>query len=216
MSDDASEWLIYIVGSRSMQCELLAVFLEKETGLPCRVGEGDGLLPGELVDNRRSIIFSDCQGHSAKAILRKLRDHECHKSDDVYIVLFNVSSGLNVEEELLNLGVWGVFYEEDPPASLPRGVEAIRNGEIWLSRQIMSSCLVSMRRREGGSRQEKYVLSVREREVLQMIVGGASNDDISANLCISIHTVRSHIYRIFKKIKVSNRQQASQWAVRHL
>ncbi len=216
MSNDASEWLIYIVGSRSMQCELLAVFLEKETALPCRVGEGIDLLPQKLVDNRRSIIFRDCQGRSAKAILRRLRGNECRENDDCHIVLFNVSSGLNIEEELLSLGVWGVFYEEDPPENLVRGVEAIKNGEIWLSRQVMSSCLVNMRRREGGLRHERFVLSIREREVLLLVADGLSNDEIAVKLCLSVHTARSHVYRIFKKIKVSNRQQAAQWAVLHL
>ena len=80
----------------------------------------------------------------------------------------------------------------------------------------MSSCLVNMRRREGSHQQKKYVLSTREREVLQMIADGASNDAIAVNLCVSIHTVRSHVYRIFKKIEVSNRQQASLWAAQHL
>lgn len=216
MSNDASEWLIYIVGSGSMQGELLAAFLEKETGLPCRIGDGDGLFPRNMVSNRRSIIFGDCQGYSANVILRKLRENKHRVDVDSHVVLFNVNSGLNIEEDLLTLGVWGVFYEEDPPVSLPRGVEAIRKGEIWLSRQAMSSCLVNMRRREGSHQQKKYVLSTREREVLQMITDGASNDAIAVNLCVSIHTVRSHVYRIFKKIEVSNRQQASLWAAQHL
>ncbi len=216
MSNDASEWLIYIVGSGSMQGELLAAYLEKETGLPCRVGDGNGFFPGNMVSNRRSIIFGDCQGLSANVILRKLRENGQSEDFESYVVLFNVNSGLSIEEDLLTLGVWGVFYEEDPPVSLPRGVEAIKKGEIWLSRQVMSSCLVNMRRREGSQQQKRYVLSNREREVLQMIADGASNDDIAVNLCVSIHTVRSHIYRIFKKIEVSNRQQASLWAAQHL
>ncbi len=217
MSNDASEWLIYIVGSGNLQGELLAAFLEKETGLPCRIGDGDGLFPKNMVSTRRSIIFYDCQGYSAQVILRKLKEHDHHVNVESYVVLFNVNSGLNIEEDLLTLGIWGVFYEEDPPVSLPRGIEAIRKGEIWLSRQAMSACLVNMRRREGGGHQQKkYVLSPREREVLQLLANGASNDDIAVKLCVSIHTVRSHVYRIFKKIEVSNRQQASLWAAQHL
>ena len=216
MTNDARDWLIYIIGSQSMQSELLASFLEKETGLPCRIEEGDGLLPQKIVDNRRSIIFSNCRRRSAKDILRRLRDFKCHQNDDFYIILFNLGSSLNIEEEVLALGVWGVFYEEDSSENLPRGVDAIRNGEIWLSRQIMSTCLVNMRRREGGQEQERFILSKREREVLQQVAAGFSNDEIANKLCLSIHTVRSHIYRIFKKVKVTNRQQAAIWAGRHL
>ena len=216
MSSDGYDWLIYIVGSGTIQSELLAVFLEKETGLPCRIDAGNGLFPAKVVPDRRSIIFGDCQALSADLIITQLKDRAYHSVDDFYVVLFNVASSLNIEEELLRLGVWGVFYEEDPSVSLPRGVEAIRNGEIWFSRQNMSTCLVNMRRREGGGQQERHLLSSREREVLLMIADGMSNDTIANKLCISIHTVRSHGYRIFKKIDVSNRQQASMWASRHL
>ncbi len=216
MVDELGEWLIYIVGSGTVQSELLAVFLEKETGLPCRIDSGKGLLPVNVVPHRRLIVFSDCQGRSAEFIISLFKDEEFHSSEDLFIVLFNVGSSLNIEEELLRLGVWGVFYEEDPSASLPRGVEAIRNGEIWFSRHNMSTCLINMRRREGGGRQERHLLSSREREVLVMIADGMSNDAIADKLCISIHTVRSHGYRIFKKIGVSNRQQASIWAANHL
>ena len=216
MSSEDGNWLIYIVGSGSIQSELLAVFLEKKTGLPCRRDVRKGLLPSRWVPERRTIVFGDCLGHSADRIITQLKDKECHSADNFYVVLFNVNSTLNIEEELLRLGVWGVFYEEDPSASLPRGVEAIKNGEIWFPRLKISTCLVNMRRREGGGKQERHLLSSREREVLLMIAEGLSNDAIANKLCISIHTVRSHGYRIFKKIEVSNRQQASIWASLHL
>ncbi len=217
MDDGFGEWLLYVVGSGTIQSELLAVFLEKETGLPCRIDSGNnGLLPVNVVPHRQIIVFSDCQGRSSEFIISQFKDKKFHSSDDFFIVLFNVSSRLNIEEELLRMGIWGVFYEEDPSASLPRGVEAIMNGEIWFSRHKMSTCLINMRRREGGGRQERYLLSSREREVLAMIADGLSNNAISDKLCISIHTVRSHSYRIFKKIGVSNRQQASIWAINHL
>ncbi|MBN2809291.1 MAG: response regulator transcription factor [Deltaproteobacteria bacterium] len=216
MSGDVGDWLIYIVGSGSIQNELLAGFLEKETGVTCRVEKGDGLFPKKVAPHRRSIVFGDCYGRSGDLIIEQLQETENFVNDDFHVVLFNVCSSLNIEEELLRLGVWGVFYAEDSSLNLPRGVEAIRNGEIWVSRQKMSSCLVNMRRRENGGRLERHLLSVREREVLQMIADGLTNDAIADKLCISIHTVRSHGYRIFKKIEVSNRQQASLWALRHL
>ncbi len=215
---DAADWLIYIAGSAKLQGELLAVFIEKETGLPCRIEKTQDMFPGQLVPERRSIIFSDCCNRSAKAIIAGMRECDFRSRPDVFIILFNLDSSLKIEDELLQLGLWGIFYEDDPLENMPLGVEAICKGEIWLSRQVMSSCLINMRRRHDSSSrsEEKFMLTGREREVLKLLRAGSGNHDIAAAMNISIHTVRSHLYHIFKKIGVSSRHQASIWANRHL
>ncbi len=54
-------------------------------------------------------------------------------------------------------------------------------------------------------------LTKREIEVLRRIACGATNKEISADLQISQHTVKSHIIHIFNKIGVNDRAQASAW-----
>jgi len=56
-------------------------------------------------------------------------------------------------------------------------------------------------------------LSKREIEVLRLIAHGATNKEISADLQISQHTVKSHVVHIFNKIGVNDRVQASTWGV---
>lgn len=51
-------------------------------------------------------------------------------------------------------------------------------------------------------------LTRREREILQLIAEGGSNQDIARQLVISEHTVKVHITRIFQKLQVSSRTQA--------
>lgn len=51
-------------------------------------------------------------------------------------------------------------------------------------------------------------LTAREREVLDVIARGLSNDEIAETLCISPKTVRNHITRIFRKLGVSRRARA--------
>ena len=53
----------------------------------------------------------------------------------------------------------------------------------------------------------KYELSDRELEVLELLVEGQSNQKLGESLHISINTVKSHINKIYKKLKVSNRLQ---------
>lgn len=58
-------------------------------------------------------------------------------------------------------------------------------------------------------------LTKREIEVLGLIASGATNKEISGELRISQHTVKSHVIHIFNKIGVNDRVQASTWAVTH-
>lgn len=60
------------------------------------------------------------------------------------------------------------------------------------------------------------LLTRREQEILLQLTGGESNSTIAAKLHLSEHTVKNHMYNIFRKIDVKNRVQASNWAKMHL
>jgi DNA-binding NarL/FixJ family response regulator len=57
-------------------------------------------------------------------------------------------------------------------------------------------------------------LSQREREVLRWLVAGQSNSQIARRLQLSQETVKSHVSRLFRKLGVTNRQQAALQALR--
>ncbi len=58
-----------------------------------------------------------------------------------------------------------------------------------------------------GNRESKDInlLSIREREVYQLIVKGNSNKEIANALYVSTGTIKNHITSIYKKLKVNNR-----------
>ena len=51
-------------------------------------------------------------------------------------------------------------------------------------------------------------LSAREREVLQLIAKGLSNQEIATQLYLSLHTVKIHARNIYAKLGAANRTQA--------
>ena len=57
-------------------------------------------------------------------------------------------------------------------------------------------------------------LTDREREVLRLLVDGATNRAIAAQLSISIETVKSHVHHIVQKLQVKDRTQAAVLAAR--
>ena len=58
-------------------------------------------------------------------------------------------------------------------------------------------------------------LTRREIQVLRCMASGFTNREISSQLNISQHTVKSHVIHIFNKIGVNDRAQASAWGAIH-
>lgn len=58
-------------------------------------------------------------------------------------------------------------------------------------------------------------LSKRQKQLLVMLDKGMSNRDIAAELQISEHTVKVHLWRLFRRLNVKSRSQASHLARTH-
>jgi DNA-binding NarL/FixJ family response regulator len=67
----------------------------------------------------------------------------------------------------------------------------------------------------GVPADDKSVLSAREIEVLRLLSGGKSNQEIADELVISLNTVRRHVSNIFDKTGVANRAEAATYAARN-
>lgn len=66
---------------------------------------------------------------------------------------------------------------------------------------------------EGGAEVGK--LSKRQKQLLLLLDKGVSNRDIAAQLKISEHTVKVHLWRLFRRLNVKSRSQASHLARTH-
>jgi DNA-binding CsgD family transcriptional regulator len=58
-------------------------------------------------------------------------------------------------------------------------------------------------------------LSPREQEVLELTATGMTNDEVAAGLSISVHAVKFHLAAIYRKLRVSNRTEATVLYLRH-
>jgi DNA-binding NarL/FixJ family response regulator len=123
---------------------------------------------------------------------------------------------MQIEKEALARGFQGVFYNEDSLESLARGSLAILKGELWFPRKILFECLNEGHFANHTDSNDAALLTFREKEILLKMLTGAGNKKIADDLCISPHTVKTHIYNIYKKLNINNRLQATLWAAKHL
>jgi len=104
--------MVYIVGPRRLQNEMMASCLERETGAKCHVREDifHVRFPDDVKPNgQRNLVLWDYQGKDPKSLLVGLTSYGIQKSSRDYLVLFNVCNGLGIEEECVWRGV-RVFF----------------------------------------------------------------------------------------------------------
>ena len=209
--------VVNIIGPRKLQNEIVARCLERETGITCRIFDNisDIALAGEGREGS-GIVLLDCQGKDAQELLLELKSFGNGNLSGQPLALFNLSADLGVEERLVWDGIEGVFYEQDSIDQFLKGVGAVLNGEMWLPRSLMTKCIREGRAQGNPSKTKSTILTSRQMEILALVAVGCSNDEIADKLCISNHTVKVHLYNVFKKINVSNRLQAAFWAAKNL
>ena len=209
---------VYVVGPKRLQNELMVCRIQCKTGCSCSCLESGASIPagGHGKAGGQRLVLFDSQGFAADPLLDKLKTLLRALPANCTLALFNMKKDTGVETDALALGVRGFFYEDDTADSLAKGVGNIIEGDVWVSRKKMVECLLCGKTRGRPETKPSSILSRREIDIIHQLIKGASNDEIAANLCISSHTVRTHIYHIFKKIHVSNRMQASLWASKNM
>jgi LuxR family transcriptional regulator of csgAB operon len=187
----------------------MGIYLETEAGVKCAYDETPRFIQtNENESQYAQLALLDCLGRDVDGLRS---GHGLERFQDVphfFVALFNVDVRRNIEMEALRLGARGIFYDNDPLGRLAKGIGAILNGELWFRRKFLAERLFEMPmpmqlavKTDG--------LTVREKEILHKIGTGASNAEIARELSISYYTVKTHIYKIFKKIGVSSRVEAA-------
>ncbi|WOT03855.1 response regulator transcription factor [Shewanella youngdeokensis] len=100
----------------------------------------------------------------------------------------------------------GVFYGNASLGDIGAGMDLIIKGQRSIPAQLDE--LQTPNTEEDGDPE----LTIREREVLQVLRSGSTNVDIANQLFVSESTIKTHLYRAFRKIGVSSRGQAIAWA----
>ena len=113
----------------------------------------------------------------------------------------------------IRLGAKGYMLKNISSSSLIASLRALAQGEVAMSRKMMSRVL-EFTRTTGVTKASELVskLSPREVDILYELQKGASNMDIAQLLYLSENTVKHHIHSILEKLGVDNRRQAGEIA----
>jgi len=214
-----SDVQIAVIGPLSLQNQLLVFFIEEKTGVKCCLCENARASFFELDEkDDLQLVLLDCVRLGKTEILEFLRSGLQRELAERNLILFNLGLDAGIENEALMHGVRGFLYEQDCLDNFLKAIDAALRGEVWISRKKLAECLFTecIPSRKSSAAHTSPDLTKREIQILACLAKGDSNQMIGEKLCISTHTVKSHLANIFKKIKVSNRRQAATWAIDNL
>lgn len=209
---------IYLITEENSLAGALSYVLERELHSKCLImKDGDSISGEDLDSDNQTILFMiDCAERDFEKELSSLLTRERFCRESITAALFNVQTGTGIDRKAFNKGIKGIFYRKDSLPHLVKGVRSLFQGELWISREILVEAALRGRVKRAHLAQHKAALTRREVEILAHLSAGSSNDEIGEKLFISSNTVKTHLYRIFRKIKVPNRFQAALWAAKNL
>jgi DNA-binding NarL/FixJ family response regulator/class 3 adenylate cyclase len=112
--------------------------------------------------------------------------------------------------EALRVGASGFLLKDAPEDQLVAAIRVAADGGSIFAPSVTRRLIEEFARR--GARKEAppelAELTPRELEVLRLIAGGLSNQEIAAKLVVSEHTAKTHVAHILQKLNLRDRVQA--------
>jgi DNA-binding NarL/FixJ family response regulator len=119
----------------------------------------------------------------------------------------------------LESGIRGLVYKTDPLNNLLDAVNEIRRNRTFFTAQVGDMILKEYLLIDQGPVEQKNspepMLTLRERETLQLIAEGKSTKEVAMCLGLAVKTAETHRGRVLRKLRLHNATELTLYAIRH-
>lgn len=143
-----------------------------------------------------------------------------------YAVKVLVTNMINSKAAILHCieeGAAGYVYENESLTTLIDKIHALHKNEFPVPPPIAAGLIARINELKrmndtesmhqlSSRRSQCEELTAREREVLNLMALGSSNQEIAESLVIEVGTVKNHVHNIFRKLDIQSREHASFFA----
>ena len=212
-----SRWRLLLADDHELFRAGLAGLINSQPDLQVIGQASDGFEALTLArDLRPALLVMDismpiCNGVEAVRLIRATPELA-----DLRIVMLTIHDDDEHLFAAIQAGANGYLLKNTKSAEFLRGVRAALAGEAILPPKLAARLMDEFARLASQSATSAVVgetdgdqeLTWREREVLQLIATGASDQEIAEKLTLSIHTVKTHVRHILAKLHAVNRRAA--------
>jgi DNA-binding NarL/FixJ family response regulator len=132
------------------------------------------------------------------------------------VVMLSMYPDEMLVRQALKKGAKGYLLKRSVPEELLLAVRAAQRGETYLSPEIASSMMESFLSPVASTDSDPYdQLSLREREVLQLVAEGHTSNQIAGILSLSVKTIEKHRANVMSKLGVRDMAGLMRTAIRY-
>ncbi|MDT0317876.1 response regulator transcription factor [Streptomyces millisiae] len=171
----------------------------------------DGALAVEAVRSTRpDVVLMDIRMPRLDGLAATRRIAADPTLADVRVLVLTTFGADEYVFEALRVGAAGFVLKDIEPAELRSAIRTVAAGQSLLSPSVTRGVIEEFARlrtplAEGAGRLAP--LTAREREVVALVGGGLSNDEIGARLLMSPLTAKTHVSRAMTKLGARDRAQ---------
>jgi DNA-binding NarL/FixJ family response regulator len=209
-----SDIAVLLVDDQDLVRSGLRRILRRKDGfvIVAECSDGDEVLDA-LAEQSVDVVVMDLRMKRVDGIEATRRLAEAGGPPVLALTTFNEDDLLS---GVLRAGAAGFVLKDSSAEELIRAVRAVAHGDSYLDPAVTSRVLNTYRKSaEGPSQVQVSELTGRELDVLTLIGKGHTNAEIAETLFISGVTVKSHIGRIFDKLRLRDRAAAIVYAYDH-
>ena len=193
--------------------EGIRMVLDAQPGIAV-VGEAeDGRRVVELAEALRpdvvvmDIAMPTMNGAEATRQIRRRLPH-------IQVVILTMHENQQYLAQIIKAGAIGCVLKRSAGTELVTAIKAAARGESYFSPSLASLLLDAYRLQLAGEGDELAALTEREREVLQLVAEGKTNQEIADQLVVSIKTVQTHRMHLMEKLGAHDRTDLVKHALR--
>jgi len=139
------------------------------------------------------------------------------RSSRTRVLLLTLGADDELILSMLRAGASGALLKDSDVTELLLAIRTVHRGGSYLSPQIAERMVQNYVRYASNPTEHqppKELLSVREREILQLVAEGLGNQAIAQKLTLSVKTVEAHKSHISQKLGVRGRTELIKYAIR--
>jgi len=138
----------------------------------------------------------------------------CKKWKDLSVIIVSAKEDNNLIKDILQAGAVGYIPKMCSPELMINAIRLVISGGIYIpssilniSNEFTNDFQIKQNLNENIDK-KKNKLTKRQKQIINLIRAGKSNQAIALDLDLAIGTIKMHISRIFKQLGVSSRTEA--------